>query len=103
MTAIMPISRRFFLKSSATAVGAFVLGFAPDVGAQEASPGEINHWIVIHPDNTVVLRLSRSEMGQGSLTGLAQLLVEELECDWQHVRTEYVSPRENLARGEVWG
>jgi len=103
MTAIIPISRRLFLKSSATAVGAFVLGFAPDVGAQETLPREINHWIVIHPDNTVVLRLSRSEMGQGSLTGLAQLLAEELECGWENVRTEYVSPRENLARGEVWG
>ncbi|MCR6502941.1 molybdopterin-dependent oxidoreductase [Shinella sp. CPCC 101442] len=103
MTAIMPVSRRFFLKSSATALGALVLGFAPDSGAQETRPSEINHWIVIHPDDTVVLRLTRSEMGQGSQTGLAQLLAEELECDWQRVRTEYVSPRENLARGEVWG
>jgi isoquinoline 1-oxidoreductase beta subunit len=103
MTAIMPVSRRFFLKSSATAFGALVLGFAPAARAQEGASGEVNHWIVIQPDNTVVLRLTRSEMGQGSLTGLAQLLVEELECDWQNVRTEYVSPRENLARGEVWG
>jgi isoquinoline 1-oxidoreductase beta subunit len=103
MTAIMPMSRRFFLASSTTALGAFVLGFAPQVGAQETAAGEVNHWIVTHPDNTVVFRLTRSEMGQGSLTGLAQLLAEELECDWQHVRTEYVSPRKNLVRGEVWG
>lgn len=107
MTAITPMSRRCFLKASTTVLGAFTLGFMSDTpaGAQEAVTKleEVNSWLVIHPDNAVVMRLTRSEMGQGSATGLAQLLAEELECDWERIRTEYVSPRENLARGEVWG
>jgi hypothetical protein len=45
-----------------------------------------------------VIRIARSEMGQGSLTGLAQLVAEELECDWAKVTTEYPTPGQNLAR-----
>jgi isoquinoline 1-oxidoreductase beta subunit len=43
------------------------------------------------------------EMGQGSLTGLAQLVAEELDCDWSKVRTEYPTPGQNLKRNRVWG
>lgn len=107
VTVTLPLSRRCFLKASTTALGAFALGFLPAVPGEARSaaelPRELNHWIVIHPDNQVVIRISRSEMGQGSLTGLAQLLAEELECDWDKIRTEYVSPTENLVRGEIWG
>src|SRR5262249_55925164 len=60
-------------------------------------------WVVIRPDDTVVIRIARSEMGQGSLTGLAQLVAEELECDWSKVTTEYPSPGQNVARKRVWG
>src|SRR5579864_1127927 len=42
-------------------------------------------------------------MGQGSLTGLAQLVAEELECDWSKVTTEFPSPALNVARKRVWG
>src|SRR5581483_7163192 len=71
----------------------------PAVGATP----EINAWVVIRPDDTVVIRIARSEMGQGSLTGLAQLVAEELECDWSKVTTEYPTPGENVARKRVWG
>jgi isoquinoline 1-oxidoreductase beta subunit len=63
---------------------------------------EINAWVVIKPDDTVVIRIARSEMGQGTLTGLAQMVAEELECDWSKVVTEYPTPGENLARDKVW-
>ena len=63
---------------------------------------EINAWVVIHPDDKVVIRIARSEMGQGTLTGLAQLVAEELECDWTKVTTEYPTPGENVARNRVW-
>ena len=58
--------------------------------AQTASPlpPEVNAWVVIQPDDRVVIRIARSEMGQGTLTGLAQLVAEELECDWAKVSTE---------------
>src|SRR5438552_649124 len=64
---------------------------------------EVNAWVVIRPDDTVVIRIARSEMGQGTLTGLAQLVAEELECDWSKVTTEYPTPGQNVARKRVWG
>lgn len=64
---------------------------------------EVNAWVVIRPDDTVVIRIARSEMGQGTLTGLAQLVAEELECDWSKVTTEYPTPGQNVARKRAWG
>jgi isoquinoline 1-oxidoreductase beta subunit len=64
---------------------------------------EIGAWVVIRPDDTVVIRVVRSEMGQGTLTGLAQLVAEELECDWSKITTEYPTPGESLRRKRVWG
>jgi isoquinoline 1-oxidoreductase subunit beta len=68
-----------------------------------AAGTEVNAWIVIKPDETVIIRIARSEMGQGSMTGLAQLVAEELGCDWKRVTTEFPRPDENLARNRVWG
>ena len=64
--------------------------------AQAATP-EINAWVVIKPDDAVVIRVARSEMGQGTITGLAQLLAEELGCDWSKVTTEPITPGRSLA------
>lgn len=72
------------------------------VRAADGSP-EVNAWVVVRPDDTVVIRIARSEMGQGSLTGLAQLVAEELECDWSKVTTEYPTPGQSVARKRVWG
>lgn len=72
------------------------------VRATDGSP-EVNAWVVVRPDDTVVIRIARSEMGQGSLTGLAQLVAEELECDWSKVTTEYPTPGQSVARKRVWG
>lgn len=99
------IDRRKFIVGGIAAGTGLSLGFSVPPGA-EASPGfpdEINAWVVVRPDDTVVIRIARSEMGQGTLTGLAQLVAEELECDWSEVTTEYPSPAKNLERGRVWG
>ena len=72
------------------------------VRAADGSP-EVNAWVVIRPDDTVVIRIARSEMGQGTLTGLAQLVAEELECDWSKVTTEYPTPGQSVARKRAWG
>ena len=92
------------------AAGAFALGFhlpARGALAQAATPAgvvpEINAWVVIHPDDRVILRMARSEMGQGTRTGLVQLIAEELHCDWSRVTTEYVTPGQSLARNRAWG
>ena len=68
----------------------------------DGSP-EVNAWVVIRPDDTVVIRIARSEMGQGTITGLAQLVAEELECDWNKVTTEYPTPGQSVERKRVWG
>ncbi|WP_291296297.1 molybdopterin cofactor-binding domain-containing protein [Elioraea sp.] len=98
------------MATATAAAGAFTLGFhvpltrsAVAQGAAPAIPPEVNAWVVIRPDDTVVIRIARSEMGQGTLTGLAQLVAEELECDWAKVTTEYPTPGQNLARRRVWG
>ena len=116
------VTRRRFVGGSAMAAGGLVVGFHVPFGskamAQAASPAaatgtapgtgpdftpEINAWVVVRPDDTVVIRVVRTEMGQGTLTGLAQLVAEELECDWAQVSTEYPTPGQNLARNRVWG
>jgi isoquinoline 1-oxidoreductase subunit beta len=100
------VSRRNFLVGSAAAAGGLSLGFHIPFGkgaAAQTPAGEINAWVVVKPDDTVVIRIARSEMGQGTLTGLAQLVAEELECDWSKVTTEYPTPGQNLARNRVWG
>ena len=105
------ISRRKFLIGTAAggaslSIGLYLPGVAGDAQAAEATPEatpEVNAWVVIEPDDTVIIRIARSEMGQGTLTGLAQLVAEELECDWSKVKTEYPTPGQSLARDRVWG
>jgi isoquinoline 1-oxidoreductase beta subunit len=102
------LSRRKFIVNSAAAGGGLALGFPLPFGigeaqAKAASGTEINAWVVVRPDDGCVVRIARSEMGQGTLTGLAQLVAEELECDWGKVATEHVFPGQNLAHKRVWG
>ena len=100
------VSRREFLKVSAALGGAFALEFSfPVVSAASngASATEVNAWIVIHPDDRVVVRIARSEMGQGTFTALAQLVAEELDCDWARVSAEFASPNEHIRRNRIWG
>ena len=103
------VNRRRFIGGSALATGGLVVGFhVPFIGkvfaqAPLAASPEVNAWVVIKPDDSVIIRVARSEMGQGTLTGLAQLVAEELECDWNKVSTEYPTPATNLARNRVWG
>ena len=101
------LSRRRFLQGAAA--GSLVVGFhvpflkSADAQSLSATAPEINAWVVIQPNDTVVIRIARSEMGQGTLTGLAQLVAEELECDWAKVTTEYPTPGQSLERKRPWG
>jgi isoquinoline 1-oxidoreductase subunit beta len=103
----MKMNRRSFIVSSAAVTGGLALGFELPFGtktvlAQDGAP-EVNAWVVIQPNDTVVIRMARSEMGQGTITGLAQLVAEELECDWKKVTYEYPTPGTNLKRKRIWG
>ncbi len=102
------VTRRQFIVGTAAVSGGLALGLRLPYGgptvvrAADGSP-EIGAWVVIRPDDTVVIRIARSEMGQGTLTGLAQMVAEDLECDWNKVTTEYPTPGTNVSRKRVWG
>ena len=102
----MDISRRNFLKVSGAVAGAFCLEFNFPLAARAAAGGkasEVTAWLLIHPDDRVVVRIARSEMGQGTYTAMAQLVAEELDCDWARVSSEFASPNEHIRRGRIWG
>ncbi len=104
MTIAQKLSRRGFLAGAAVATGGLSIGFhIPTAEAAVGDTPEINAWVVVKPDDTVVIRVARVEMGQGTLTGLAQLVAEELDADWSKVTTEYPTPGQNVARKRIWG
>lgn len=106
---VTSISRRKFIVSSAAAGGGLALGInlpfsiLPAAAQNAAADPEVTAWVVVRPDDTCMIRVARTEMGQGTHTGLAQLVAEELECDWRKVVVEPVTPGQNLARKRVWG
>src|SRR6266568_451483 len=98
--------RTFVVGSAAMASGGLALGLNvpfTDEAAAQAGATEVNVWVAIKPEDTCVIRIARTEMGQGTRTGLAQLVAEELECDWRKVDTESITPGQNLGRKRVWG
>jgi isoquinoline 1-oxidoreductase beta subunit len=110
------LSRRSFITTTLTAAGGFALGIGIGETAEAATlsvrpwgdeaarhPGEINAWVVINPDDSVIIRYGRAEMGQGSFTALPQILTEELECDWAFVKPEYASANRNFRDNKVYG
>jgi isoquinoline 1-oxidoreductase subunit beta len=107
MNALPKLDRRSFVIGTSAAGAGLSLGFplfsSSSQAASTDAAAEVNAWVVIKPDESVVIRIPKSEMGQGTLTGIAQLVAEELECDWSKVSTEYPTPGENLRRKRVWG
>jgi isoquinoline 1-oxidoreductase beta subunit len=105
----LTLNRRAFLVS--TAAGALSVGWSLPGAAQiaagvkpAADAGKaLGIWAVIHPDGSTTIRIAKSEMGQGTLTGLAQLVADELDADWSKVRAEYVAPELNQSSKRAWG
>jgi isoquinoline 1-oxidoreductase subunit beta len=103
------MNRRHFIVNSSKAAGGLALSFNfPMMGklsaqTQGAAANEVTAWVVVKPDDSIVVRIARSEMGQGTLTGLAQMVVDDLDGNWAKVSTEYPTPGENLARARIWG
>ena len=116
MTTTINTSRRHFVVGSSAIATGLAIGFdftfmsaanaAMGTGTTAMAPlstPEIGVWVVVKPNDDVVVRIVRSEMGQGTITGLSQMVAEELECDWKKVSYEYPSPAESLARKQAWG
>ena len=116
MTTTTNTSRRHFVIGSSAIATGLAIGFdlsfmsaanaAVGTGTTAMTPlatPEIGVWVVVKPNDDVVVRIVRSEMGQGTITGLAQMVAEELQCDWKKVSYDYPSPGENLKRNKVWG
>jgi isoquinoline 1-oxidoreductase beta subunit len=100
----MRTSRREFLKQSAAIGGGLTVGFGPlGAFAQKSDGAEVTAWVVIRPDDAIIIRYARAEMGQGSMTSAPMLVAEELECDWKRVKIEYASANANVKRKRVWG
>lgn len=103
------LTRRSFAFGIAALGGGLLLDLETSPGEAQGAPAtglsnpELTVWAVIESDDTVVIRVARSEMGQGGFTSLPMLVAEELECDWSRVRAEYVLPSDNLARDRAWG
>ena len=107
MITLQSIERRSFMVKSTAIGGGLALGLrlpfgGPEEAAAAVNGPEVNAWVVVKADDSVVIRIARSEMGQGTMTGLAQMVAEELECDWSKVSTEFPTPGESLARNRVW-
>ncbi len=115
-TATTNNSRRHFIVGSSAIAAGLAIGFdfsfisaanaAMGTGTTSMTPlatPEIGVWVVVKPNDDVVVRIVRSEMGQGTITGLAQMVAEELQCDWKKVSYEYPSPAESLKRKQAWG
>ncbi len=113
----LPLTRRYFIFAGLTAAGGFAIGLGPTpplaahaaaVGASpwdenEINPDDIDAWIAIEPDDSVLIRYARSEMGQGSMTALPMIVAEELQCDWSKVRIQYASANRNFREKYVYG
>src|SRR6204780_3164254 len=111
------LTRRHFIITAATAAGGFAIGIGGSPRRAEAAtvvaqpwnddnaydPHEIDAWIAIDPDDSILIRYSRSEMGQGSMTALPMIITEELQCDWSKVRIEYASPNRSIRENRVYG
>ena len=95
------LSRRGFLRASATASGGLLLSlslpFAHREGLAAASDTfEPNAFIRIGGDGQIVLTMPYVEMGQGTYTAIPMLIAEELEVDLKQVRLEHAPPNEKL-------
>lgn len=77
---------------------------SPEIVTDEFIP---NAFVRISPDNTITVVIKHLEMGQGTFTGLATLVAEEMDADWTQIRSESApadaSRYNNLAWGQFQG
>jgi isoquinoline 1-oxidoreductase subunit beta len=115
-TSVASLSRRHFIVTAAPVAGGLLVGIVIAPGKAGAAaiskqpwtdndyaPHEMDAWIAIDPDDSILMRYQRSEMGQGSMTALPMIIAEELQCDWSKVRIEYASANRNAREHRIYG
>jgi isoquinoline 1-oxidoreductase beta subunit len=110
------LTRRHFILTATSAAGGLMIGIGAAPAIAEAATvvaqpwdddnayvaNEIDAWIAIDPDDSILIRYPRSEMGQGSMTALPMIVTEELHCDWAKVRVEYASANRNVRENNLY-
>jgi isoquinoline 1-oxidoreductase beta subunit len=101
-------SRRSFLKSSAVAAGALVIGTHVNLGSKAfaATPKDApmpNAFIKIEPDSTVTVMIKHLDMGQGNTTGLTTIVADELDADWAQMRIAFAPANAALYNNLLFG
>src|SRR5579863_9498434 len=113
---VSTVNRREFILTALSAAGGLMIGIGTARGSADAAaisaqpwndneyaPHEIDAWIAIDPDDSILIRYQRSEMGQGSMTALPMMITEELQCNWSKVRIEYASSNRSVREHRVYG
>src|SRR5579871_1608863 len=115
----MELDRREFMVATAVVGGGLGLSLvAPSVQSATASAAgrvnarpwlppseggvEVNPWIVIGPDDRVLIRVNQSDLGQGVLTSNPMMVAEELACDWSRVQSVYVEPNRHISQHNLY-
>jgi len=98
----MPISRRTFLVAGGAAGGGLALGFYlwRQRGRRNDTPRP-DAYVRVNADDTIVLSVDESEMGQGVTTALPMILAEEMDADWSRVTYE-LAPTDPARFGNQW-
>lgn len=98
--------RRTFLKATGAlglVIGVTLTGAGRALSAAAAKPFEPNAFVRVAPDNTVTIIIKHHEMGQGVTTGLSTLVAEELDADWNQIRTEFAPASDALYKNLIFG
>jgi isoquinoline 1-oxidoreductase subunit beta len=95
------MQRRDFLQVAGTVGAGLVIGFKIPT-RRGVAPFAPNAWLRIGTDNSVLVIVDRSEMGQGVTTALPMLLAEELEADWTKIRFEF-APADKAYINQLFG
>ena len=109
------LSRRAFIRTAVAAGGGMVLGFnipatrdaaaatvQPELWKPPAGGVEVNAWLTIDADGVVTIRVPHTEMGQGGMTSVAQLVAEELDVPWEKVRAVLADANRHVTRGNEY-
>ena len=95
---VSSVSRRFVLTGTALAASSLLLPITVDrmraVPQKNAADYNITDWIIVAPNGEVTLGLSQPEVGQGSYTVLPQILADERDADWEHIKVKFVTGKE---------